>query len=120
MSGGFGDDLIEGGVGSDWVIPKSFCRFEDFLTDTDATRAARGIPGNRRYRQCLIEDSIEELPHWYSVSDAYSETQKAQKADPDPRVFPMADFVRTPAPVAGRNDPCPCGSGKTFKTCCLQ
>ena len=27
-----------------------------------------------------------------------------------------------PAPVAkvGRNDPCPCGSGKKFKKCCLN
>ena len=23
-------------------------------------------------------------------------------------------------PVAGRNDPCPCGSGKKYKKCCLQ
>lgn len=22
--------------------------------------------------------------------------------------------------VAGRNDPCPCGSGKKFKRCCLR
>jgi preprotein translocase subunit SecA len=27
--------------------------------------------------------------------------------------------VQRPAPVkAGRNDPCPCGSGKKFKSCC--
>ena len=24
------------------------------------------------------------------------------------------------APTVGRNDPCPCGSGKTYKTCCMQ
>jgi uncharacterized protein YecA (UPF0149 family) len=22
--------------------------------------------------------------------------------------------------MAGRNDPCPCGSGKKYKKCCLQ
>ena len=26
--------------------------------------------------------------------------------------------VRLPAPKSGRNDPCPCGSGKKFKKCC--
>jgi SWIM/SEC-C metal-binding protein len=26
--------------------------------------------------------------------------------------------VSVTAPVAGRNDPCPCGSGKKFKKCC--
>ena len=28
-------------------------------------------------------------------------------------------FAR-PAPKVGRNDPCPCGSGKKFKKCCLH
>jgi uncharacterized protein YecA (UPF0149 family) len=26
-------------------------------------------------------------------------------------------YVR-PVPKVGRNDPCPCGSGKTYKKCC--
>jgi hypothetical protein len=27
---------------------------------------------------------------------------------------------RSKADVAGRNDPCPCGSGKKFKKCCIE
>lgn len=27
--------------------------------------------------------------------------------------------VRSSAPKVGRNDPCPCGSGKKYKQCCL-
>jgi uncharacterized protein YecA (UPF0149 family) len=36
----------------------------------------------------------------------------------------MADALRAAAPVrrdtpkVGRNDPCPCGSGKKYKKCC--
>ena len=30
----------------------------------------------------------------------------------------VASTVRRDAPKAGRNDPCPCGSGKKFKKCC--
>jgi uncharacterized protein YecA (UPF0149 family) len=26
--------------------------------------------------------------------------------------------VRREAPKVGRNEPCPCGSGKKFKSCC--
>jgi len=26
--------------------------------------------------------------------------------------------ARKEAPKAGRNDPCPCGSGKKYKNCC--
>jgi len=31
---------------------------------------------------------------------------------------PIAPFVRA-GPKVGRNDPCPCGSGKKYKKCCL-
>ena len=101
-------------------IPKDYCSFSDFLADLEATRAAGGIPANRRYRLGLIEDAVEELSRWYCYTDAYFEKQKARKEEPDPRVIPMANFWRNPAPSVGRNDPCPCGSGKKFKKCCLQ
>lgn len=39
-------------------------------------------------------------------------------ADPyDPYYF-HEPYVR-PEPKVGRNDPCPCGSGKKYKKCCL-
>ena len=28
--------------------------------------------------------------------------------------------VARATPKVGRNDPCPCGSGKKYKKCCLQ
>jgi uncharacterized protein len=33
---------------------------------------------------------------------------------------PVAQPVRRTAPRVGRNDPCPCGSGKKYKKCCLH
>jgi uncharacterized protein YecA (UPF0149 family) len=32
---------------------------------------------------------------------------------------PQKPFIRLEEKV-GRNDPCPCGSGKKFKKCCLR
>jgi uncharacterized protein YecA (UPF0149 family) len=29
-----------------------------------------------------------------------------------------AEPIRRDAPKVGRNDPCPCGSGKKYKKCC--
>jgi hypothetical protein len=101
-------------------IPKDYCSFSDVLADLEATRAAGGIPANRRYRLGLIEDAVGELSRWYCYTDAYFEKQKARKENPDPRVIPMANFLRDLSPSVGRNDPCPCGSGKKFKKCCLQ
>ena len=31
---------------------------------------------------------------------------------------PFDDYPLSPAPKVGRNDPCPCGSGKKYKKCC--
>jgi SEC-C motif-containing protein len=47
----------------------------------------------------------------------------AKPAVPPEREQPVerkpAPFLRTEKPV-GRNDPCPCGSGKKFKKCCMS
>jgi preprotein translocase subunit SecA len=55
-------------------------------------------------------------------------TQPSQKTSENPvenaPVNPLADAMRAPLPrkqdlsKIGRNDPCPCGSGKKFKSCC--
>lgn len=36
------------------------------------------------------------------------------------RANPFAASANQNAPKVGRNDPCPCGSGKKFKKCCLN
>jgi hypothetical protein len=33
---------------------------------------------------------------------------------------PAGETIRRDAPKVGRNDPCPCGSGKKYKKCCLS
>lgn len=39
--------------------------------------------------------------------------------DADESLFPAAAAPAVPrSPQVGRNDPCPCGSGKKFKKCC--
>jgi tetratricopeptide (TPR) repeat protein len=38
---------------------------------------------------------------------------------PDDEIIPSWEPVRKP-PKVGRNDPCPCGSGKKYKHCCLK
>ena len=43
--------------------------------------------------------------------------------DPYLPYFPLNSYVPEtyvrPEPKVGRNDPCPCGSGKKYKKCCL-
>ena len=33
---------------------------------------------------------------------------------------PKPDTFRRGEPKIGRNEPCPCGSGKKFKKCCIE
>jgi hypothetical protein len=83
-----------------------------------------------------IEDTVEELKQWYCYQDgakqpAYrshavqlSETETLDEYgsswddEPDGHVEGEYGTIRHTVPRIGRNDPCPCGSGKKFKKCC--
>lgn len=69
---------------------------------------------------------IEFIAH-YSVKDSefnHHERAEFAKVDGvwrfiDGRIF-GTDPIRRDEPKVGRNDPCPCGSGKKFKKCCAK
>lgn len=56
------------------------------------------------------EHVIQEKSEFARVNDQWLYT-RAVRTGPAP--------VKSSAPKTGRNDPCPCGSGKKFKHCCL-
>jgi hypothetical protein len=67
--------------------------------------------------------AIDELAGWYGFSEqrVIDEARRA-KAEEDAlaeEIRPYGGGVRNPLRDVGRNDPCPCGSGKKFKKCCL-
>ena len=70
-----------------------------------------------------LEDAIGELSGWYGFSDPAKRDQERHAVG---RQDAGQMSAATPQPSAksfkgvGRNDPCPCGSGKKFKKCCLQ
>ncbi|MEI4233751.1 DUF1186 domain-containing protein [Roseovarius sp. D22-M7] len=102
------------------LIPPDYCDFSHFLEDLQATQDADGAPANRRYQKPLITDAIDELSRWHGYSDAYFAELKKQKARHVLRSAPSAETFMHETPPVGRNDPCPCGSGKKFKKCCLH
>jgi len=65
--------------------------------------------------------AISELSGWYG----FSEQAKRDRERRERRDLKRAGSAGTPLPVTpslgkvGRNDPCPCGSGKKYKRCCL-
>jgi hypothetical protein len=57
----------------------------------------------------LIEESVLTLCEWTRGSSAVF-------SPPDSDIVPK--FMPTRAEKVGRNEPCPCGSGKKYKKCC--
>ena len=71
-----------------------------------------------------IEDTVERLRHWASFQPqtgkpAVNPTSQDRppRPLPPPRLEPQATIVSS-EPRVGRNQPCPCGSGKKYKKCC--
>lgn len=102
------------------LIPKDYCDFGHFLEDLEATLKADGSPSNRRYQKSLITDAINDLSKWHCYSDTFLTQQSTRKVDNALRVAPWTEALTKTPDKLGRNDPCPCGSGKKFKKCCLH
>ncbi|MFK0570487.1 DUF1186 domain-containing protein, partial [Endozoicomonas sp.] len=76
---------------------------------------------------CYLDDAIDALRQLSCYSGQGNElltnlenmviNQTAPKSGENTQ--PALSF-NTPSPGIGRNDPCPCGSGKKFKKCCLH
>ena len=98
--------------------------YDDFRRDLERTLADPARMAGFHYDQIgPLEDAIGELSGWYTFSDAAKQDQDRWATSPEDAGLAFAD---TPLPFVdpfkgvGRNDPCPCGSGKKFKKCCLD
>jgi len=102
------------------LIPEDYCDFGHFLEDLAATLNEGVSPANRRYQKALITDAIDDLSKWHCYTDEFLARQKIRKMDNALRVAPWTEALAKTPEKLGRNDPCPCGSGKKFKKCCLH
>lgn len=92
--------------------------YQDFENDLqhviDRARPPSWLPDE----YSLFGDTIEELSDWH-FSNEDCEEQSARDTNrwetPPPAVPAVNPFRHV-----GRNDPCPCGSGKKYKKCCLS
>jgi uncharacterized protein YecA (UPF0149 family) len=56
------------------------------------------------------------MQKWFCWTDRFHDQQERPR--PAQRPEAAAGTFRRDNPKVGRNDPCPCGSGKKFKKCC--
>lgn len=101
-------------------IGTDVCAFEDFQSDMEQALAAPGLATwehNGPYEP--LSDTIEELSKWHGFSEEGRREREQDKLDWE-SMLPGGEPAINPHRNVGRNDPCPCGSGKKFKKCCLQ
>ena len=101
-------------------IDPQWLDYEGFLRDL---KWAIKEPGKTRYGDSieftLFGDTIEELSRWHGFSEEYENRREQTLEDVEADIL-VHEPYRNPFKGIGRNDRCPCGSGKKFKNCCLQ
>jgi len=66
----------------------------------------------------LVEDTVAEMGWWACFhEDQAKNTAHAESTSKLHRAAASSQIMRT-TPKTGRNEPCPCGSGKKYKKCC--
>jgi uncharacterized protein len=104
------EDAFRHGWISDTVLSPRHFR-EDLSRAMQATDPLDAFPPNERDDGSL-DDAAQMLAKW----PMFQPQKPVRKlALPTP-----VSTVRNPHRNVGRNDPCPCGSGKKFKKCCLE
>jgi hypothetical protein len=73
------------------------------------------IEQSRQRSRGLITDTVAEM-HWWACFEP--ERARREPAPTPGATLRPVETVRRAWLKVGRNDPCPCGSGKKFKECC--
>jgi hypothetical protein len=60
----------------------------------------------------LVEDTVAEMDWWACFQPP------SAPANPEPAPSWVSAPIKNTKPKTGRNEPCPCGSGKKYKKCC--
>jgi Protein of unknown function (DUF1186)/SEC-C motif len=92
---------------------------DDFHEDLAAALNAPGDP--KRFRDAhlgYIDDVYATLERFHAEDDF--DDGEAWEGDDDPAWDRPIEPIINPFRHVGRNDPCPCGSGKKAKKCCLS
>ena len=104
----------------EWIHP-SLMEYRHFLEDLRIAVERPDTPFQHPDEYTLFGDVVDEMSTWYCFSERYLESKKrSDKGDTELRRTLYQGQAVNPFKNVGRNDRCPCGSGKKFKKCCLE
>ena len=108
--------LVKQAFERDFISP-GWLGFQDFERDLQCTVDGEPPPSWAKDEFELFGDTIEELSSWAAFAP---KREKARATESAWNSSPWGGMpAANPYRAIGRNDPCPCGSGKKFKKCCL-
>jgi hypothetical protein len=110
--------LVEQAFARGFISPGwlGFHHFEEDLQQAIDDLAA--LPQRSDGEFSLFGDTIEELSTWHCFRPKEPEPKEHEEIRRG-TVLWRAGTAVNPHKKLGRNDPCPCGSGRKFKKCCL-
>jgi hypothetical protein len=104
------------------LVDPGFVHFDDVkrALALGKDRALARLADNTHRR--LVDDTVKEMGWWEcfrdrSTSGVKGAAQASASAKASFKPAASTQIVRT-GPKTGRNEPCPCGSGKKYKKCC--
>jgi hypothetical protein len=105
----------------DGLVDPGYIGFDDVKRDLalGKNRILARLADNPHRR--LVQDTTAEMGWWACFREegqarAKSTSQSSAKASLNPSA--SASPIKRATPKTGRNEPCPCGSGKKYKKCC--
>jgi hypothetical protein len=117
-------------------ISRGWLEFKHFEEDLQqAIDDPTELPRRSRREYTLFGDTIEELSTWHCFRPEdvrrkeREQTSHKKREQTNRKAREQAHWATLPVQTGtvvdpyrkiGRNDPCPCGSGKKFKKCCLM
>jgi hypothetical protein len=103
----------------DGLVDPGFIGFDDVEHDivTGKERVLARLAGNPHLQ--LVEDTVREMEWWacFRHGPPSRDNWNSARSNIVPGRAGALSPVRT-TPKIGRNEPCPCGSGKKYKKCC--
>ena len=118
------DPAMEEFVGNHDAFLNMVATFADLDAALDQSPTPDRILKNLDEIYRMIEDGIQvSFRMGFTVRDAEFEDEDTEGLDWEDPFMDTQEYIEPivrETPKVGRNDPCPCGSGKKYKKCCLN
>ncbi len=102
-------------VGPSYEREEAVARLADLLHEAGRVEEAEALIEAEEVRDAELEKVLDPE----HGEDLHTENEEGPDYEGEPtRPATTSQTVRREGPKVGRNDPCPCGSGRKFKRCC--